>query len=120
MKMAQTAARFNFKAKVADVEMPLNERIVTEERDPEKEVEDCCPTSRCENGLYFITNGRCVIKNHDDGYISKHLHQGDYFGEGDSLKVIDYTFYGEIIADSDDVECWFIPVGEFWKIPLFE
>jgi hypothetical protein len=61
-----------------------------------------------------------MIRNHDDGYVSKSLHQGDYFGESDCLKVLGYTFYGEIVADSDDVECWFIPAGDFWKIPLFE
>lgn len=72
------------------------------------------------NGLYFITRGYCVVRNHDDGYCSKTLKQGDFFGESDLLKCIGYQFFGEIAADSDDVECWYIPSDQFWKIPLFE
>ena len=73
-----------------------------------------------QEGLYFITKGCCIVRNHDDSYCSKKLKQGDFFGESDLLKCIGYTFFGEIVADSDDVECWFIAADEFWKIPLFE
>lgn len=82
----------------------------------------CCdaPARRCENGFYFITQGSCQVRNHDDGYCAKKLKQGDYFGEGDLLRTVGYTTFGEIVADSDDVECWFVACDDFWMIPLFE
>ena len=52
--------------------------------------------------------------------MSKILKQGDFFGESDLLKNIGYTFYGDIVASSDDLECWFIPKKNFSKIPLYE
>lgn len=61
-----------------------------------------------------------MIRNRDDGIVAKKLKQGDYFGESDLLKSIGYQFFGEIVAASDDLECWFIPFKEFSRIPLFE
>ena len=61
-----------------------------------------------------------MIRNQDDGFVSKRLKQGDYFGESDILKVVGYNFFGEIVADSDDLECWFIPLKDMPRIPLFE
>lgn len=39
---------------------------------------DCChheetEDNRCENGFYFITQGSCIVRNHDDGYVAKRL-----------------------------------------------
>jgi hypothetical protein len=36
------------------------------------------------------------------------------------LKVVGYEFFGDIIADSEEVECLFISLNDFYKIPLFE
>ena len=77
-------------------------------------------SSQCEGGLYLIKQGYCAVRNHDDGFQAKRLNQGDFFGESDLLKCVGYSFFGEIVADSDDVECWFIPQEKFAKIPLFE
>ena len=71
-------------------------------------------------GFYFITKGYAAVRNHDDGFMAKKLMQGDYFGESDPLKVVGYTFFGEIVADSDDLECWFIRKDQWRRIPLFE
>ena len=58
--------------------------------------------------------------NPDDGYVAKRLKQGDYFGESDLLKAVGYSFFGNIIADSDDLECWFIKMKDLSRIPAFE
>ena len=52
--------------------------------------EDGSQNNKKQNGLYFITKGYCVVRNHDDGYCSKTLKQGDFFGESDLLKCIGY------------------------------
>lgn len=36
------------------------------------------------------------------------------------LQCVGYSFFGEIIADTDDVECWFIPEERFVRIPQYE
>ena len=36
------------------------------------------------------------------------------------LKTVGYTTFGEIVAETDDLECWFVASGDFWMIPLFE
>ena len=59
-------------------------------------------------GFYFIIKGYANVVNPDDGFIAKRLKQGDYFGESDLLKSVGYSFFGDIIADSDDFECWYI------------
>lgn len=76
--------------------------------------------SRCEGGFYLIKEGYCQVVNRDDQYRAKLLKKGDFFGESDLLQCVGYSFFGEIVADSDDVECWFIPEEKFIKIPLFE
>ena len=68
----------------------------------------------------MITNGYAWVRNTDDQYNAKKLRQGDFFGESDILKTVGYTFFGEIVADSDDFEVNFISADQFWKIPLFE
>jgi len=72
-----------------------------------------------EGGLYYISKGHCVVQNKDDGHCSKTLTQGDFFGESELIKSVDYTFFGEIIA-LGDVECWYLPQEHFNKIPYFE
>ena len=59
--------------------------------------------------MYLIISGHCIIKNHDDNFESKILIKGDYFGDSDILKCVGYSFFGDIYAHSDSVECWFIP-----------
>ena len=52
--------------------------------------------------------------------MAKRLRHGDYFGEADLLHTVGYTFFGDIIADSDDLECMHIPYEKFMKVPLYE
>ena len=71
-------------------------------------------------GLYLIVDGHCIVKNHDDEFESKKLVKGDFFGESDILKCAGYSFFGDIYALSEKVECWFIPLEKFNRIPLYE
>ena len=73
-----------------------------------------------EPGVYVVTRGRCVVVNPADGYRACHLQGGEIFGEADLLKIVGYEFFGDIIADSDDVECMFISTRDFREIPDFE
>ena len=43
----------------------------------------------------------------------KILKKGDYFGESEIIRVIGFDFFGDIIADSDEVECMFISKYNF-------
>lgn len=76
--------------------------------------------SRCNGGFYLIKQGHCLVQNHDDHYRAKVLKQGDFFGESDLLQCVGYSFFGEIVAETDDVECWYIPEERFVRIPLYE
>ena len=71
-------------------------------------------------GLFLIIDGSAVVRNTDDGFVNKKLKQGDFFGESDLLHTVGYTFFGDIIAESEVVEVLFIPSEKFSKIPLYE
>ena len=71
-------------------------------------------------GFYLINDGTCRVVNHDDQYSFQILKKGDFFGEAEILKTVDFCFFGDIIAHSPTVECLFIPAAEFKKIPQFE
>lgn len=58
--------------------------------------------------------------NRDDNYCFQILKKGDFFGESDILKCIDFSFFGNIVAETPKVQCLFIPREEFLKIPKFE
>ena len=73
-----------------------------------------------EDGFYLINQGKCRVVNHDDGYCFQELKKGDFFGESETLKSIGFAFFGDIVADTDDVECLFIPQDEFMKTPTYE
>ena len=45
---------------------------------------------------------------------------GEFFGESEILKVIGYDYFGDIIAESEEVECMFISQDDLLKIPLYE
>ena len=71
-------------------------------------------------GFYLLTNGKCRVVNHDDDYCFQELTNGHFFGEAEMLKTVDFCFFGNIVADSDDVECMFIPAKDFMKMPNYE
>jgi len=48
------------------------------------------------------------------------LQGGEFFGESEILKVIGYDYFGDIIAESEEVECMFISQDDLLKIPLYE
>ena len=70
--------------------------------------------------MYLILSGTAKIVNGTDNFEAKHLKFGDYFGESEMLRVIGFDFFGDIYADSDDVECFFISRENFKKIAIFE
>lgn len=45
---------------------------------------------------------------------------GEFFGESEILKVIGYDYFGDIIAESEEVECMFISQDDLLKIPFYE
>ena len=45
---------------------------------------------------------------------------GEFFGESEILKVIGYDYFGDIIAESEEVECMFVSQDDLLKIPLYE
>ena len=69
--------------------------------------------------MYYISEGHCLVRNAADGYCPKTLTKGDFFGESELIKGVDYTFFGEIVAKSD-VQCWHLPIEHYGKIPYFE
>lgn len=85
--------------------------------DPEK------PALRAEQGLsgfYVIIQGHCKVVHLKDGHEATQLQGGDCFGESDLLKIVGFDFFGDIIADSAEVQCLYISTQNFGKIPLFE
>lgn len=56
----------------------------------------------------------------NDKFMAKELRRWDFFGECELLKVIGYTYFGEIIATSDEVRVLFISQANFKKIPVYE
>jgi hypothetical protein len=48
------------------------------------------------------------------------LQGGEFFGESEILKVIGYDYFGDIIAESEEVECMFISQDDLLKIPFYE
>ena len=72
------------------------------------------------DGLFYIVKGSCIVRNKEDRFEGKIIREGDFFGEGDLLKCVDYTFFGEIVAQSEQVEVLYIGEDDFHKIPIFE
>lgn len=70
--------------------------------------------------MFLILSGTAKIVNSKDHYEAKQLKFGDYFGESEMIRVIGFDFFGDIYADSDEVECFFISRENFSKIALFE
>ena len=52
--------------------------------------------------------------------MATHIQGGECFGESDLLKVVGFDYFGDIVAESDEVECLYISQQNFLKIPLFE
>lgn len=70
--------------------------------------------------MYFIISGKAQIINTQDDYEAKTLKKGDYFGESEIIRVIGFDFFGDVVAESETVECLFISKQNFQKIALFE
>ena len=73
-----------------------------------------------DNGIFVIIKGSCSVINKADGYQACSLKGGEMFGESDILKIVGYDFFGDIIADSDEVECMYISTAHVKMIPQFE
>ncbi|CDW89030.1 tpr domain containing protein [Stylonychia lemnae] len=54
--------------------------------------------------IMIIMQGKCKVVNNFDSYDVATLKRGDIFGESDFLRNISYDFFGDIIADDDQVE----------------
>lgn len=89
-----------------------------------KKVEESEKPSLVQNkglaGLYVIIKGRCKVVHNKDNYTATYLQGGECFGESDLLKIVGFDYFGDIIADSDEVQCLYISQQNFQKIPLFE
>ena len=71
-------------------------------------------------GIYLIDSGTCHLLHKYDGFNCRELRRWDFFGECDLLKVIGYTYFGDIVAISDEVRTLFISNANFKKIPVYE
>lgn len=71
-------------------------------------------------GFYVITKGLCKVVHLEDGYEAARLRGGECFGESDLLQLVGFDYFGDIVAESDVVECIYISSKNFGKIPLFE
>jgi hypothetical protein len=71
-------------------------------------------------GIYLIDYGTCNLTHRYDGFNCRELRRWDFFGECDLLKVIGYTYFGDIVAVSDEVRTLFISNAKFKKIPVYE
>jgi hypothetical protein len=73
-----------------------------------------------KEGLYILESGLCRVVHPEDKYMAKELKRWDFFGECDLLKVVGYTYFGEIVAASPEVRVLFISNANFKKIPVYE
>lgn len=77
-----------------------------------KKVEESAKPSLVQNkdiaGLYIIIKGRCKVVHKKDNILATYLQGGECFGESDLLKIVGFDFFGDIIADSNEVECLYI------------
>ena len=48
------------------------------------------------------------------------IFRGDYFGESQELKVPGINYFGDVIADDDEVTCLFIESKDVLRIPIYE
>lgn len=71
-------------------------------------------------GFYMIVKGRCEVIHKSDQMRACYIQGGDFFGESEILKVVGFDFFGDIYAESDFVDCIFISLNDFHKIPLYE
>lgn len=71
-------------------------------------------------GIYIIESGKCCIQHPNDEFMAKELTRWDFFGECDLLKVVGYTYFGDIVVTSDKVQVLFISTSAFKKIPVYE
>lgn len=72
------------------------------------------------HGFFLITQGKCLVVNQEDGYCFQQLMNGHFFGEADVLKTIDFSFFGDIVADSEEVRCLYMTSKEFMTLPAYE
>ncbi len=48
------------------------------------------------DGIYFILEGKCTIRNPRDEYNVATLQTGDFFGESESLETMGYNYFGDV------------------------
>mmetsp|Transcript_23184 Transcript_23184/g.22680 ORF Transcript_23184/g.22680 Transcript_23184/m.22680 type:complete len:101 (+) Transcript_23184:1712-2014(+) len=72
------------------------------------------------DGVYIIDTGRCKIINPYDKSVFNTIQRGDYFGENESLKIPSNNYFGEIVADDDEVTCLFISNENMIRLPIYE
>ena len=71
-----------------------------------------------------MESGTCKIRHRYDQFEVRELRRWDFFGECDLLKVIvrtshlikeiqGYTYFGDIVADSDEVRVLYISTSNF-------
>eukprot|EP00826_Nyctotherus_ovalis_P022974 TRINITY_DN17704_c0_g1_i2.p1 TRINITY_DN17704_c0_g1~~TRINITY_DN17704_c0_g1_i2.p1 ORF type:complete len:247 (+),score=46.14 TRINITY_DN17704_c0_g1_i2:936-1676(+) len=61
-------------------------------------IESSFPTE--SKGFYIIVKGKCEVRN-PKGYVATAIKARDYFGESDYLGMMDYTFFGNVVAVED-------------------
>ena len=90
------------------------------------------------DGLYVVERGKCVVVNPYDSQLlqnksslgyQKHdpyaenngvLQRGEFFGEAQALQTLSLNFFGEVYAQSDDVELLFLSRENLQLLPGFE
>ena len=89
---------------------------------PEEKTEDLVPLSQDDPdlGMFLIETGTCHVIHKYDGFNSRELRRWDFFGESELLKVVGYSYFGDIVAVSDEVRILFISNANFKKIPVYE
>jgi hypothetical protein len=55
-----------------------------------------------------------------DNFNAKEMRRWDFFGECDLIKVIGHTYFGDVVAQSEQVRTLFISKANFKKIPVYE
>jgi hypothetical protein len=70
-------------------------------------------------GVQVILNGIGKVINRADNYEVWKLYKGDSFGECEILKTPDWSYFGDIYAETN-VEWLFLSYAQFQKIPYYE
>ena len=68
----------------------------------------------------MVNKGICGVINRFDKFVACYLFKGDFFGEADSFRRPDLTYFGDVYAISSEVELYFLSHENLKRLPFYE